>query len=209
MAVLTKNLPDTRRIPTFPVMQFTLERYHEWIKLGALGPSDKLELIDGWLVPKMPQNTAHATSLAMLQKALMKRLTDDWDLRTESPITLSGDNEPEPDIAVVLAPLDDYIESHPTKKDIGLLVEIADTSLRHDQITKLRLYAANHIPVFWIVNLVDRRVEVYSLPRAGRSPTYRSRTDYQPGESIPIVLGSKQIGTIPVDRTLPRSEASG
>ena len=96
MAVLTKNLPDTRRIPTFPVMQFTLERYHESIKLGALGPSDKLELIDGWLVPKMPQNTAHATSLAMLQKALMKRLTDDWDLRTESPITLSGDNEPEP-----------------------------------------------------------------------------------------------------------------
>jgi Uma2 family endonuclease len=110
---------------------------------------------------------------------------------------------PEPDIAVAVGPEDLYDDAHPTFADMRLTVEVADSSLVEDRTMKLRIYARHRIPEYWIVNLVDRRVEVYTRPRAGRVPAYRVRTDYGPGEKVPVVLGGDTLGGISVDDILP------
>ncbi len=72
-----------------------------------------------------------------------------------------------------------------------------------DRTTKLELYAGAKIAVYWIVNLVDRRVEVYTQPRGGKNPTYKQQTNYGPDDEVPVVVGGKQIGRIPVKELLP------
>jgi hypothetical protein len=80
---------------------------------------------------------------------------------------------------------------------------VADSTLHRDQTTKLELYAGAKVAVYWIVNLVDRRVEVYTQPRGGKSPTYKTRTDYGPDDAVPVVIAGKRVGTIAVKDLLP------
>jgi Uma2 family endonuclease len=132
-------------------------------------------------------------------------LGDEWDLRAQQPVTIAaGDSEPEPDVVIAVGPYGRYAERHPGPKDVALVVEVADSSLSEDQTTKHGIYAAARLPVYWIINLVDRRVEVYSDPRGGKNPTYRARQDYGPGDSVPVTLAGKTVGSIPVREILPR-----
>ncbi len=82
-------------------------------------------------------------------------------------------------------------------------MEVADSSLHEDQTTKLELYAGAKVAVYWVVNLVDRRVEVYTDPRGGKNPGYKTRTNYGLNDSVPVVIGSKKVGTIAVKELLP------
>ena len=92
-------------------------------------------------------------------------------------------DEPEPDIAIVRGTDADYRRRIPTAADVALLVEVSDSTLGQDRGMKLAAYARDGIAVYWIVNLVDRQVEVYTRPvKAGR---YRSRKDYKPGQHVP------------------------
>jgi Uma2 family endonuclease len=83
--------------------------------------------------------------------------------------------------------------------------EVADTSLPTDRTIKLRAYARAGIPIYWVVNLVDRQVEVYTDPFTPPTgdPHYRTRTDYGPGQSVPLVVAGATVGSIPVDAVLP------
>ena len=57
-----------------------------------------------------------------------------------------------------------YKQSHPTPEDVILLVEIADSTLRRDRDIKLPLYAKAGIEEVWILNVPERRIEVYREP---------------------------------------------
>ena len=96
---------------------------------------------------------------------------------------------------------------HPQPRDIGLLIEVADTTLADDRTTKKRVYARARVGVYWIVNLVDFAIEVYAQPRAGRRPTYRQERSYRAPEAVPLVLGDHDLGAIPVSELLPEQEA--
>jgi len=96
--------------------------------------------------------------------------------------------EPEPDVAVLRGREEDFVEHHPGPKEIAALMEISDSSLNFDRTTKQRLYAAAEIPVYWIVNLVDKQIEVYSDPQPSLGK-YGSRTDYRGEETATLVLG--------------------
>lgn len=117
------------------------------------------------------------------------------------------DSVVDPDVAVVLSVADDYARQHPRAADVGLLIEVAET--RHKPLIELKqtMSAREAIPTFWIINLVERRVEVYTKPRAGRTPTYRQRTDYTVGQEIPVVLRGKKLGTIAVNEIIPQQQS--
>ena len=121
-----------------------------------------------------------------------------------SPITISSqDSEPEPDLVIVLGPDTRYDDNQPTPRDILLIVEVSDSSLEEDRGEKLQSYAAARIPFYWVVNLRANVIEVYTLPRGGRNPTYRSRIDYTAGMVVPVVVAGKTLGTIPASEILP------
>jgi Uma2 family endonuclease len=184
--------------------RFTVGQYHRMIATGVLTENDRVELIEGQIVPKMTHNPPHDASVDLTQTAIAAVLPEGWRVRVQSAITLTtAGSEPEPDVAVVRGPARRYNRSHPRPRDIALLVEVADATLPYDRTTKHRLYARARIPVYWIVNLIDSCVEVYTLPRAGQSPAYRQREDYSANEAVPVILEGREIARLLVQELLP------
>jgi Uma2 family endonuclease len=136
------------------------------------------------------------------QDEVSSRLPRDWRVRVQSAVTLA-ESEPEPDVAVVRGPARRYRKSHPGPRDIGMLIEVADSSLAEDRAITGPQYARAKVPMYWIVNLVERKVEVYSQPRGGKSPGYAVRRDYASNEAVPLVLENRLLGHIPVEDLLP------
>lgn len=198
--------PDTRPRPKLPVKRFSLAEYHHLIEIGFLKPSDKVELIDGWMVPKMPQNPPHNSTIRKLTRWFMAHCPEAWVVQIQGPVTLDGDSEPEPDLAVAIGPETRFSDRHPGPGEIVLVVEVADSSLDQDAGDKLEVYARNRIPQYWIVNLIESQIEVHTQPRGGVRPTYHSRVLFTPGETIPVALGRKAIGKLKVADALPGSK---
>lgn len=184
-----------------PVHRFTVAQYHRMIATGVLTENDRVELLEGWIVDKMPQHPAHAGTISILLAKLQARLPKGWIVRVQSPITL-GDSEPEPDLAVVRGPEERYLTGHPTPEDIAIVIEVADSTVEHDRVTKARTYARARLPVYWIVNLVEQHVEIYTQPRAGRSPAYRQREDFGVEYGVALVVAGREVGSIPVRHLL-------
>lgn len=192
--------------PAFPVHRLSVEQYHRMIAENILNETDDLELIEGLLVPKMTREPPHDATLDRLEDQIRGLLPGGcgWRLRGQKAITLS-DSEPEPDVAVVVAPAHRYYDHHPEPSEIALIAEVSESSLQLDRTAKLRTYAKNGIAVYWIVNLEDGQVEVYTDPVSppNADPRYRTRTDYRPGQDVPLVVAGTQFGAIPVDAILP------
>jgi Uma2 family endonuclease len=187
---------------TRPIYRFTVKQYHCLIDAGVLRSGDRVELLEGYLVPKMTQNPPHPTSLELLRDILAARVPSQWVIRSQAPIT-TQDSEPEPDLAIVLGPRRRYSKTHPRPADAALVIEVADTTLSEDQGRKQRIYARARIPEYWIVNLPESQVEVYTEPRGGRAPAYRQRQVYGVTDSIPTVIAGQDLGVIAVRDILP------
>lgn len=184
------------------IPRFSVARYQRMIETGILTAEDKVELLENHLVLKMPRNPRHDSSVQRALRPVQKVLPPDWDIRIQSAITLD-DSQPEPDVALVRGTADDYETRHPGPADIGQLIEVADSSLLRDQRDKSRIYARANIPVYWIINLVDRRIEVYTRPSGPTAlPEYGADRSYLPGDLIPLILDGKTVGTIPVSDLL-------
>jgi Uma2 family endonuclease len=189
--------------PPLPQRRFSVTEYHKMMDAGIIKSGDRCELIHGFIVERPRINPSHATALSKLTRRLFALLGESTLIRVQLPITLP-DSEPEPDVVISIGTDDDYEIGHPGPKDILLVCEISDSSLADDQTVKLPLYAAAKLPVYWIVNLRDRRVEVYTEPRGGKNPTYRTRQDYGPDDAVPTVLVGRTIGSLAVAEILPR-----
>jgi Uma2 family endonuclease len=181
------------------VYRMTVDEYERMAGAGVLN-DDRIELIGGLLVKKMTQNPPHPWAVEAAHDQLGPVLPQGWFIREEKPVRIPEFDEPEPDLAVIRGTRDDFRRRHPEPKDIALLVEIADHSLDRDRGEKRAAYARGRIPVYWIVNLVDRQVEVFSRPSARG---YRSSRVYKPGEEIPVVIAGAVVGRIPVAAILP------
>ncbi len=198
MSILTQPQTLAPAIPPFPLRRFTVEEYHKLARTGVLPSGAPFELLEGWIVPKMTRHPPHDTTLDKTQEALRDRLSRAWRLRIQSAITTT-DSEPEPDIAVVPGPADRYNNRHPGPSDIALLVEVADSSLLEDRNDKGRIYARAGIAVYWIVNVQQRQVEVYTDPSGPISePLYGQRRDYREDELVPLVIAGQEIAQVPV-----------
>jgi Putative restriction endonuclease len=189
------------RLP-MAIHRFTVDQYHRLGDAGILTPEDRVELIDGWIVEKAVQKPPNARTNVRLQGLLPRVLPENVEVLFQLPITLPT-SEPEPDAAVARGPVERYDEAHPGPRDVLLVIEFSDTTLEFDTGDKLLLYAAARLPVYWVVNIPDHRVEVYTNPRAGRSPTYRTRVVHLRGAKVPVVLNGQTVGEILVDDLLP------
>ncbi len=183
--------------------RFTVAEYHRLTEAGYLTPEDRIELLEGNLVTKMARNPPHDACINMLMHALLNAIGPDWNLRIQSAVRLGG-SEPEPDAAVVRMRPNRYADRHPEPADIGLLIEVSESSLALDRVDKLRIYSRAAVPTYWIVNLVDRQIEVYDRPTGpAANPEYASRQTFAAGDSVPVVLDGNTLGQIAVSAVLP------
>lgn len=207
-AVLTPSTSSSWRlppaVPDVPVWRLTVDEYHQYIAMGTLTEDDQIELLEGLLVPKMPKGKTHDGSIGILDEYLRTLLPSGWRLRIQCAVTLS-DSEPEPDFAVVRGEVRQFLKGHPTPKDIGSIMEIADSSVSRDRLLKGRIYARAKIPVYWVVNLVDQQIEVYTEPgqNAKGQPAYLKKKVYRPGDQVPVVLFGQEVGKLAVGELLP------
>jgi Uma2 family endonuclease len=139
---------------------------------GLLREDDPIELVAGHLVVKEPQHAAHATACRLVARALERAFAGEWDVRSRLPLALDPESEPEPDVCVVAGGPRDYAIDHPARP--ALVVEVSASRLAFDREDKASLYARAGIPEYWIVNLLDRRLEVYRRP-AGPGAPWRYR----------------------------------
>jgi Uma2 family endonuclease len=194
--------PQLTYLPLRGVMagfrRFSVDEYHRLIDMGILTEDDDLELLEGYLVQKMSRNPPHDGILHRTLKRLSADLPPGWDIRVQSAVTLV-DSEPEPDLAVVREDANEYMSRHPTAADVGLVIEVADSSLASDRSDKGRVYARAALEWYWIINLPDQQVEVYASPSGpASSPSYAQRQDYRAGDAVPVVLDGNTIAVLPV-----------
>ena len=143
------------------VRRWKRTEYDRLVELGAFA-GEPIELIAGQLVVAEPQGAYHVSVIGKVDDALRAILPPGWLVRTQAPLSLDDDSEPEPDLAVVSGRREDYLEVHPTRP--VLLIEVADSSLDFDREQKGSLYARAGIADYWIVNLVDHVLEVHRHP---------------------------------------------
>ncbi|MEO1294247.1 MAG: Uma2 family endonuclease [Cyanobacteria bacterium J06636_16] len=175
--------------------------YHAMIEAGILTDDDLVELLEGWLVFKPPKNPPHRATTRLLRAAIEQLLPEGWYVDSQEPITLA-DSEPEPDVVVVKGDTRQYLDRHPGPNDIALIIEIADTTLQRDRGTKKRAYARSRIPIYWIVNLNEGQIEVYTQPSSTQAD-YLQRQDYKIADTLAVMLDEDLVGEIAIATLFP------
>src|SRR5215213_3927391 len=122
------------------IAKFSVSQYQRMVEAGILTTEDKVELLENYVVLKMPRNPPHDGTCLRIQKRLPRYIPAGWDVRNQGSLQLT-DSQPEPDFAIVRVDPTDYTTHHPTAADVGLLIEVADSSLLRDQRDKTRIYA--------------------------------------------------------------------
>lgn len=172
--------PDAR------TRRWTRIEYDRPIEASFFSPGDPVELLGGQMIVAEPQGSHHFAALRTTQEALRTAFGDGWEIRGQGPIALDEESEPEPDRAVVRGSFRDYRAAHPSSP--SLVVEISETSLALDRAHKGSLYARAGLADYWIVNLPERRLEVYRYPEPDATAPfgwrYRSVTVLEPGAAV-------------------------
>lgn len=181
---------------SFP--RFSVARYQKMIEDGNITPDDQLELLEHYLVLRMPGNPPHDNTIQRLTRLLAKVLPDGWQLRVQLSVTF-GDSQPRPDFAIARGDDQTYEARHPGPADLALVIEVAHSSLLRDRRDKARIYARAGVPCYWIVNLVDHWIEVYTQPSGPTvTPEFASITQHPKGDSVALILDGTTRATLPV-----------
>lgn len=138
--------------------------YERLVECGVFRPGERIELIDGVLVVREPLSSPHMAAILLVQQALERAFGPGWTARPQGLVALDDDSEPEPDVSVVPGGPRDYVAAHPSRP--VLVVEVSLSSLAFDRAEKSRLHGRAGIGDYWIVNLVDRVLEVRRRPVA-------------------------------------------
>jgi Uma2 family endonuclease len=184
----------------FPLHQMTVDQYELLVESGVFTKRDRAHLINGVLVAKMTKKPPHVVACDLARAAIDGLSLAGWHTRHGDPVRLPPDSEPEPDVALVRGTTRDYSDHHPGPGDVALIVEVADSSLTNDRKEMAVVYGKAGIPIYWIVNLVDRQVEVYTGPGPNG---YAPPEVYLPGSIMPVVVDGGIVGHIAVDDLLP------
>ena len=193
----------TERIANDPywLRQFSVAEYHQMVQTGILTPDDRVELLEGWIVNKMSQNPPHRASVSRVVRRVARILPDNWTMNVQGPVTLSN-SEPEPDITLARGEESVYDTRHPEPRDVGVLMEVGDSTVLDDRRYKGILYAQERISEFWLINIPKRKVEVYTKPRAGK---YQKVVAYTEKETVPLNLDGVKIADIPVGELIAKA----
>ena len=168
-------------VATVETHRWTREEYERLAAKGFFPPGKRVELVEGIIYDMAPQNSPHATGLRLSNEALRAIFPADagYEVRSQLPLALGENSEPEPDVAVVPGSIRDYADHHPATA--LLVLEIADSSLSYDRERKIPLYARSEIPEAWLLDLTRGVLEVYRDPAGG---VYQTRTVLRAEDSV-------------------------
>lgn len=173
MERIYKQLPD--RAPAMATTaKLSLQEYEKIVASGVFDwPNQRhIELIHGQLREMNPIGPDHAEIVDRLNHWSVRSLPEGIRVRVQNPLAFADvDSEPQPDLSWVRQ--QSYAKAHPTSADVLLVIEVADSSLDRDRTEKLDVYAEVGIQEYWIVNLIDRAIEVYREPASGRYKNVR------------------------------------
>jgi Uma2 family endonuclease len=186
MAVEETIVEDTTA--TLKQRLFTVDEYHRMGEVGILDEDDRVELINGVIVEMSPLGGPHIRCVAHINRLLSDFTTPTTILSIQSSIRLDNASEPEPDVVLLRYDRQTFGNDVPPAEDVLLLIEVSDSTLSVDRKVKVPMYAQSGIPETWIVDVVHKRIEVYSQPNEGRYDNVRV---YERGETIesPTVTG--------------------
>lgn len=177
---------------------YTVAEYYGLVDEGVLDEDDHVELLEGVIVAGEPQNPPHASGVWRVHRALDRAVGDRAIVRCQLDYIAGRRSAPEPDVAIVPLDPDGYATAHPMQA--YALVEVSDSSLTQDRLTKAPIYAKNGVPQYVLVNLREDCVENYTAPSAPRR-RYLERTVLRRGERFTLVVFPDV--TIAVDDLLP------
>jgi Uma2 family endonuclease len=160
---------------------FTREEYRQMADVGILKPAERVELIRGEIIQMSPPGRRHVAFVDNLNELLVLRLQGRGIVSVQNPVVMDETSEPQPDLTVLRRRSVPYKELEASAADVLLLIEVADTSLRYDRRTKLRLYAEAGVPEYWVVDCAAEAVEVFRGPEA---EAYREVTRVTGAETI-------------------------
>jgi Uma2 family endonuclease len=187
------------RIP-WPLYRMTLEQYESLIGSGFFAKHDDVQLINGYVVNRMAESPLHGAVCDAILKAIGAILLAGWYPRVQNGLKIPTQTSiPRPDLAIVRGDWRDYLNRYPKASETALVVEVSVSSLDEDRALA-NIYAVGGVPVYWIVNVDEGQVEVYSDP--GPSG-YRSHEVLAPGHVLSVVIDGVEIGEIPVSDILP------
>ena len=203
-------MPITPSRPQPPTLELTgfyrisVEQYRRMIDAGILVCGEPAELLEGFLVSQpRPASPRVASSRTRIHYAFADYEFPNWCFHLVGALTLS-DSEPEPDFALVRGDISTHDKRFPGPGEVGIVGEVCDSSLQFDRREKGRIYARAGIPIYWIINVIDRQIEVYTNPQpAATPPEYTTRTDYPHGTSVPVVLDGVTVATLAVADLIP------
>jgi Uma2 family endonuclease len=196
-----KTVEEQGEFPT--LVRLTIPQYHNMVAQGIIEDNNQVEFLEGILVKKMTKNRAHSLATRRLRILLEGVIPNGFYVDSQEP-TATSDSEPEPDAMVIRGQPEDYQLQQPEATHVALIAEVADSSLQHDRGWKKRIYARAGIPTYWIVNLVNRQIEVFTQPSGDvESPDYFQREVFVPTQDVGVVLDGREIGRLPVKDMLP------
>lgn len=175
------TITELEKVAAVKPKRFRVEEFRKMTEIGILPEESGWEIIDGYLIDKITIGSKHASVVRRLEKFFERSVGDEVIVSGQNPIHIDDYNEPEPDVALLAARADFYAASHPTPQDVLLLVEVSDSTAGYDREIKKTLYAEAGIVEFWLVNLKDKTIEVYSQPKNGN---YYSARILEAGETI-------------------------
>jgi Uma2 family endonuclease len=191
MAIAASVEPVASVLP--PRKRWTREECAKLEKYGLLD-AQRYELIEGELIDKMGKNRPH-TIVCMLLMRWLGRAISDERVQLEGAIDVSPEDlpisEPEPDLVLLMNPVESYRDRHPGPDQIQLLIEVADASLAFDLNVKAPLYARAGIVEYWVIDINARRLLVFRHPVEGE---YRSTTKYAANDNVsPLAAPNAQL----------------
>jgi len=185
--------------------RITVEEYRRIVDSGAFGPEARVELLEGVMIDKMTKPPPHNLTCDLVQHVLSAPLPPGYFLSMGTSMTIEDrQGEPEPDAWVLRGAIRDYTGRGRTPADCALVIEVADTSYELDRHQKLLAYAASGIPVYWLIDLNRRRIEVFSHPSGqGDEAFYAQSRIHTEDEEVPVVLDGREHAVIPARELLP------
>lgn len=180
------TLPVESEVGPVRLRRITRLEYERMGEEGYFGPDERVELLDGLVFAVTPPLPPHVWATHRIARQL-RPVEDRAEVRVQAPVAISEWSEPEPDVSVV--PLADYRTEHPA--GASLVIEVSYSTVRYDRGIKRRVYAEAGIPEYWIVNLADRVVEVYTDPREGAYASVRAVDEHgtvSPGAYPDVIL---------------------
>ena len=190
--------PDSDAEP--PLWPITIAMYSDMIRSGVIDEKALVYLWKGRLAERMPPSPPHSDCVKSLYDRLVRLLPATFEIDRERPMALSPHpSAPQPDVAIIRGQFRDFAPNFFPASAVALVIEVADTTLAKDR-RMAATYAAEGIPVYWIVNLTARRLEMYSEPAEG---VYTRLSPFGADAEVPVLLDGIAVGRVRVGDLLP------